>query len=305
MNSPNERGPWRPVRVMFVAGIVAAVGSITTGIGTARADEILRHYEQSLHDQGFYFGTVDGNPGDELTQAVRRYQIRNGLPVTGDLDDATRKSIDKSQQEIKNASHPTGSPGRAASTPSRKSNAAATPDVNATPPPLDSSSEATPAPPAARAVTPPVNRPAPPDAGSDGNAPSGTPARFPDGRPDLRVAPEDRIKPSAALTGYLEGTPYEFAPPPVQADVVRRAQNFLLHSGFYDGPADGRPNADLAEALQNFQEVNRLRRSGRLDMNTLGLLRLLPDPRSLPARRYSSGGQGTPQDEVYQGRIVQ
>ena len=61
--------------------------------GAARADDSLKRIQQSLHDQGFYYGSVDGTPGDETTQAVRRYQIRNGLQVTGQLNDETRASI--------------------------------------------------------------------------------------------------------------------------------------------------------------------------------------------------------------------
>ncbi len=77
---------------------------------------------------------------------------------------------------------------------------------------------------------------------------------------------------------------------------MRRAQSILLRDGFYDGEASGRPNPVTFEALTNFQGVNHLRRTGRLDVQTLALMRLLPERRSFAPR--GPGG-------VYEGRVVQ
>ena len=251
-----------------------AAGLFAFGLtGSLRADDGLRHYQQSLRDQGFYYGPVDGSSGDETTQAVRRFQIRNGLAVSGQLDDETRRSIDHAATEA------------AQSTPGPL---VAPPTPTATPPPVRRP-EATPVPrPVARQddqVDPRDSRPAP-----------GPPDAQPDGR--------NRVAPSVPLTNYFGGTPYEFAPPPVQSDTIARAQKVLTRTGFYDGEVDGRPNRDLADALSNFQEVSRLRRTGRLDTNTLAALRLLPD------RRNGPGGRPNPDDDrrdagrVYDGRIV-
>ena len=49
--------------------------------------------EQALKDKGFYYGTVDGQPGPETDAAIRRYQIRQGLEVTGKLDARTVSSL--------------------------------------------------------------------------------------------------------------------------------------------------------------------------------------------------------------------
>ncbi len=237
-----------------------AAGFLVVGLaGTLRADDGLRHYQQLLHDQGFYYGPVNGSSGDETTQALRRYQIRNGLAVTGELNDETRRSIDRNAAEA------------AQSTPGPL---ATPPPPPARQPPTDASTPR----PAPRADEPTNRPPAPP------------PAAPPDNR--------QHIAPSAALTNYFGGTPFEFAPPPVQSDTVLRAQKLLTRTGFYDGDVDGRPNRDLAEAVSNFQEVNHLRRTGRLDTNTLAALRLLPDRRDGPARRNDRG-------QVYDGRIVQ
>src|SRR5947207_2281640 len=52
--------------------------------GLARADQTVQSVQQALKDQGFYYGNVTGDKSAETTAAVRRYQIRNGLKVTGD-----------------------------------------------------------------------------------------------------------------------------------------------------------------------------------------------------------------------------
>lgn len=259
------------LRACLAAGFLAG-----TLVGTVRADDNLRRYQQSLRSQGFYYGPIDGNPGDETTQALRRYQIRNGLAVTGQLDEETRRAIDRG-----------GDDSSAQSTPGPLATPAPPPRSRVPPPP-----------------PPPINTPPPPplnlrrdnpndDRANNRNIPQRDDA--PDGRPP-------RIAPSAALTNYFGGTPYEFAPPPVQADTVRRAQRLLARFGFYDGDLDGRPSHDMAEAVSNFQEVRRLRRSGRLDNATLTELRLMPDrPRNGPPRRDDDGdGRG----RVYDGRVI-
>jgi peptidoglycan hydrolase-like protein with peptidoglycan-binding domain len=50
-----------------------------------RADPTTQSVQQALKDQGFYYGNVTGERNAETTAAIRRYQIRNGLHVTGDI----------------------------------------------------------------------------------------------------------------------------------------------------------------------------------------------------------------------------
>ena len=66
-----------------------------TSLASARADQKIADAQQSLKDQGFYYGDVNGEKNTETSDAVRRYQIRNGLSVTGDLDDKTLEMIRK------------------------------------------------------------------------------------------------------------------------------------------------------------------------------------------------------------------
>src|ERR1700746_646507 len=61
------------------------------------ADDLTRAIQQRLKDQGYYYGEVDGQGGDETSAAIRRFQIRSGLKVTGQMNDATLRSLGLSQ----------------------------------------------------------------------------------------------------------------------------------------------------------------------------------------------------------------
>lgn len=57
------------------------------------ADDNLREVQMKLREGGFYSGEIDGAYGSELALALTRYQIRNGLPITGQLDVDTSKAL--------------------------------------------------------------------------------------------------------------------------------------------------------------------------------------------------------------------
>jgi hypothetical protein len=62
-------------------------------VGTVWADDSTRALQQKLKDQGFYYGDVSGQPGPETAAALRRYQIRYGLRVTGEVNDETLRAM--------------------------------------------------------------------------------------------------------------------------------------------------------------------------------------------------------------------
>jgi peptidoglycan hydrolase-like protein with peptidoglycan-binding domain len=62
-------------------------------IALVHADQTIESAQQMLKDQGFYYGEVTGEKNSDTAAAIRRYQIRNGLPVTGELDEATLRSL--------------------------------------------------------------------------------------------------------------------------------------------------------------------------------------------------------------------
>src|SRR5881398_1291051 len=75
--------------------------------GSVRADQTIQSVQQTLKDQGFYYGNVSGDKSAETTAAIRRYQIRNGLQVTGDINPETLQSLNMSSSSVSSA-QPTG-----------------------------------------------------------------------------------------------------------------------------------------------------------------------------------------------------
>jgi peptidoglycan hydrolase-like protein with peptidoglycan-binding domain len=75
-------------------------------VSLVRADQTIRSLQQTLKNQGFYYGTVTGDKSAETTAAIRCYQIRNGLQVTGELNEETLRSVNSSSNSVASASQP-------------------------------------------------------------------------------------------------------------------------------------------------------------------------------------------------------
>src|SRR5881397_3446786 len=73
--------------------LIAVVVLVAALVAGARADQVVQNVQQALKDQGFYYGEVTGEKDADTTAAIRRYQIRNGLQITGDLNTETLKSL--------------------------------------------------------------------------------------------------------------------------------------------------------------------------------------------------------------------
>jgi peptidoglycan hydrolase-like protein with peptidoglycan-binding domain len=72
--------------VLTVAIGLAVVGSVL-------ADDNVRGVQEKLRDGGFYSGEIDGAYSSDLSAALTRYQIRKGLPITGQLDAETSEAL--------------------------------------------------------------------------------------------------------------------------------------------------------------------------------------------------------------------
>lgn len=63
------------------------------GVASAVADENVRAAQSRLKEGGFYFGEMNGVFDSDTAAAVSRYQIRNGLQISGQLDAGTAKAL--------------------------------------------------------------------------------------------------------------------------------------------------------------------------------------------------------------------
>jgi peptidoglycan hydrolase-like protein with peptidoglycan-binding domain len=176
---------------------------------------------------------VTGEKNADTIAAIRRFQIRNGLQVSGELNEETLHALG------------VGGPSQSIA----KANPSAPPDNSD----LRSDSRENAAP-----VTP---KPAPP----------------------YSLPPQNRqIYPGGPVTvprqggGLFVGTPYETAPPEVQRSVVVSAQSTLARRGLYRGPIDGIYGSNMEFSLRAYQSRVGLPPTGRLDLETLAALELLP-----------------------------
>lgn len=80
-----------------------------------------------------------------------------------------------------------------------------------------------------------------------------------------------------ALADIFKGGPYISVGPEMQIAAVKQAQKNLALLGYYNGPADGIPNASLTAALKQWQRSAGFRQTGRLDENSLKGLDLMPN----------------------------
>lgn len=220
-----------------------------------RADDTIAGAQQALKDQGFYYGEITGNKNPDTAAAIRRYQIRNGLQVTGDLDAETMRSLGA------NASEPTQP--AAKYPPSPRPSAAESTD--------QSSREAEPEP--ETQLQPSAS--GPPDNGS-GRRPT---EPFSNEQAASKIFPSSPVTVVPPTGGLFTGTPYATAPPSVQHDVVASAQRILERHDLYRGDIDGVYGPSMEFSLRAYQSRVGLPVTGRLDLGTLAALDLLPGAR--------------------------
>jgi peptidoglycan hydrolase-like protein with peptidoglycan-binding domain len=203
----------------------------------ARADQMIESVQQALKDQGFYYGEVTGEMNADLTAAVRRYQIRSGLQVNGELNSETLQSLGTNSSGSAHPAARAAAPSPAASSPGERSPVEA---ANMTPVPVQPFT----------------------------NAPQ-----------DQQVYPSNPVAPDSSPVGVLARTPFEAAPPNVQRNVIISAQIALARRGLYHEEVNGVYGAAMDFSLRAYQARTKLPVTGRLDLQTLAALRLLPPPR--------------------------
>jgi peptidoglycan hydrolase-like protein with peptidoglycan-binding domain len=203
----------------------------------ALADSTVQQAQEELKEQGYYFGQINGDKNADTIAAIRRFQIRSGLQVTGELDQETLRALHADSSS---------SPATAPTTPQPQnlegSGNTAERVVPATPPPRD-----------------------------------------------LQTYREQPA-PAESTASVFSNTPYETAPPELQQRVIVGAQTLLRRRGFYKGESDGVFGPNLEFSVRAFQSRLGIPPNGRLDMDTLAALGLLPGqngrtPMEMPHRR--------------------
>ncbi len=228
------------------------------GVGLLQADQTTSAVQQALKEQGFYYGNVTGQKTADTTAAIRRYQIRNGLQITGEIDAETLRSLG------------VGSKGARSAPP-------------APPAPEEETNEADDSTQSAE-ISP--QQPPPADYG----VPRGPGSVYGTARP----------QPRPFRGGVFAGTPYEIAPPDLQRHVIAGAQTLLARQGFYRSGIDGNFGLGTQAAVRGFQLRAGLVPDGRLNMQTLAALGLLPGQHA-PSFIAPSRLRGRP---VYRGEWV-
>ncbi len=97
----------------------------------------------------------------------------------------------------------------------------------------------------------------------------------------LNRAPQTYSQPTVApdpkaLADIFVGGPLLAASPEIQVATIRKAQQNLKILGYYAGPVNGLPDANLKAALMAYQKDSKFKRSGHLDKITLMGLDILP-----------------------------
>jgi peptidoglycan hydrolase-like protein with peptidoglycan-binding domain len=255
-----------------IFSLVAAFSALL--FSSALADEETRTAQAELKNQGFYYGETDGELTAETSAAIKRYQIRNGLEVTGTLTKQTLEALGLAPS------------GKGSSSPAPAARAPATP----TPPPRE----------------PTHLRRDESLQESDRNYLRRNETAPPHGDDPSVISPPATLDPSAApgeeYRAIFDRTPYVNAPREVQESTMRRAQTLLAREGYYHEAIDGIPGPATEEAVLTYQRRMRLPLSGRLDLLTLAQMRLLPNrsvgPRTSP---FFGGRRIAPERRTYRG----
>jgi peptidoglycan hydrolase-like protein with peptidoglycan-binding domain len=238
---------------------------LLAGAGSLRADQITSAVQQALKDQGFYYGEVNGQKTADTTAAIRRYQIRNGLQITGEVDAETLRSLGVGPGTVRSA-----------------------PQLEPAASPEEEQSDEEEGPPQSAEISPqePPSNYGPPRAPGPPDGPQYGP-----GERTFRVE----------VNAVFAGTPYEMAPPDLQRHVIVGAQALLARYGYYRSGIDGQFGPGTAAALRAFQARAGLLPDGRLNMETLAALGLLPG-------QHGPGFRGPPgrlrPRPVYRGQPV-
>src|SRR5262249_10198578 len=70
-----------------------AAGKDAAGMKTRSTHDEKREVQHALHSLGFFQGNVDGSFGEDTRTAIKRFQLFEGTPETGNLSDDERRIL--------------------------------------------------------------------------------------------------------------------------------------------------------------------------------------------------------------------
>jgi peptidoglycan hydrolase-like protein with peptidoglycan-binding domain len=70
-----------------------AILILMISLAAIRADQNIESVQQALKEQGFYYGEITGEKNADTTAAIRRFQIRHGLQITGEVNEETLRLL--------------------------------------------------------------------------------------------------------------------------------------------------------------------------------------------------------------------
>jgi len=73
--------------------IEIAILILIVSVAAIRADQSIESVQRALKEQGFYYGEITGEKNADTTAAIRRFQIRHGLQITGELNEETLRLL--------------------------------------------------------------------------------------------------------------------------------------------------------------------------------------------------------------------
>lgn len=240
------------------------------------ATDQVRDVQGALKSQGFYYGEITGAESAETGAAIRRFQIRSGITVTGKLNADTLAALGLGEKKTAGvAPQPAPAPAPQAAQPTTPAAAAPAQKQVNPPPPVQAAAPK----PGEGLPMKRVGDLLPENESKDTEQKSARRATLND--PSVIEPPAPLPAPvSTPFSTMLRDTPYAAATREVQMDVVLRAQAFMAARKFYRGPLNGIAGPGTSEAIFIFQQDAELPRTGRLDPDTLAEMKLLPQPAS-------------------------
>lgn len=254
------------------------------------AEDSLKQVQQALRQQGYYYGEMDGKSGDETEHAIRRFQIRNGLKVTGQLDGATRQAILSGKPDVEPNLPGEDTTDLRAPDGVAKETIKEDKDFLKGKSTASSSSQSS----KSRSASLPV-QPAP------GFGSPNKPAKKMAQTKQATQSSQKSSGGSSSVSGLFSDSPYARAGANEKRRVLMMVQNYLNRYRYYRGPIDGVAGLGTIDGIRRYQQAARLRPTGKLDGNTLELMGMLPTRRQVRTERRVVREIYRPSVNVYYG----